>query len=222
MDFSSAKFSLDGAAPDLLPEILHLPNHVVRQSCCVTIRELAELSYVGPYETPVVSETQTFDWDRDSLSFVVRDKTQEELNELKEPEDRKVRLWLDEEIKKPLHPTIAVSDLAPYYKDQLVTYRFALVDLYHSSGYLTFSDIPEVPYANYKTKAEAQAAYAADFALQEDLLKADFETKGCICLDPELQPFFKVPAGWLTPTTRSTTTAALESTEHWYYQVVEF
>jgi len=221
MDFSSAKFSLDGAEPDLLPEILHLPNHVVRQSCCVTISELAELYYVGPYETPVVSETQTFDWDRDSLSFVVRDKTEEELNELKEPEDRKVRAWLKEELSKPLHPTISIDDLAPVFKSKLVDYYFSLHSLFYSSSYLTYSDIPSRPDCKYLTKVEAQAAYDQVSDFEEEALKLQFETSGYCCLDPELQPFFKVKYGWIAPSVAPSSDIR-NDTDNWNFPVVDF
>jgi|TARA_R100000482_G_scaffold84481_2_gene33643 hypothetical protein len=219
MDFSSAKFSLNGAPPALLPDILHLPGRVVRQSCCVTVEELATGGYTGPYKTPEVSETQTFDWDSSSLSFVVRDKTTEELNNRKIPRDKKVREWLKSQLESSLHPTIAVADLAPYYKDKLVDYYFKLHALYYSSDYLTYSDIPQKPDCKYKTKSEAETAYDAVFELEEDVLKMQYETLGFCSVDPELQPFFKVKSGWVAASSYSSSKFELD---HYGHSLIAF
>lgn len=198
-DFSSAKFSLNGAPPSLLPEILHLPGGVIRQSCCVTVEELSQLGYLGPFSLPEMTADQTCYWDSTHRKFFVIPLTpaqkEEELTQLARLKDAQVRKQILKKLISPWHPTLAWSQLAPYYREAVAEYRDELISVLASKMILT--SMPAMTtFCKYVSKSEAEAAYQVWNSEERDS-SANFNAKnfGTVVIDPELIYFYKLTPG---------------------------
>ena len=193
MNYDNSLFSLDREAPSFLPARIRLVNGLTRTPESVTLEELSELNYTGPYTVPSYNtNTQYLTWDSNTLSFVVNDIIPGQPTVL---EDQRARADLHEQL-------VAASKLDDYevtleYSAYIEEFKHTINRLLSTPTLLDSSVVPPFTPPYPSTMAEMTQYLNKNFytnSRSKDL----YESFGYVPEIPKYaQKYFQVPSGWV-------------------------
>lgn len=201
-NYSDSLFSYQGSEPALIPTRLRLTSGQTRYSTNITIDELNELGYTGPFSLPSVPNTQKVQWNPTESRWDIIEKTSLELAQ----EQNKV---IRDSISFILSSAVDVND--PALSDEALKiyseYYAKLNSLLNSTSLLTNADVPtlELPQIIYKAELERIKEEEIQKMLTENLdnWKYMYEVYGISgwetsrCMNPEVEKRFVRPSDWV-------------------------
>jgi len=207
LDFSNARFSLNGSPPDLLPYRLRLCSGETRYVYDISLDEVHQCGYTGPHELPELSVDKIAEWDSNVLEYKIRNKTEEELKTYQQHLDALlyIELCLLEEVD-------FIKDLESFTELYIKTkslYFNKLKELKNSDISLTLNLIQEnedkilnnLGEVNiYKTKKELLAAYEEHMSELKEQHKRTYEKYGLIFINPCFYDLFRLDLSWVKGT----------------------
>lgn len=94
-------YSLNGNYPTPLPNRIRLTNGLTRTDrSTFTAEEISNAGYVAVNDCPVVDNSQVVYWSTEQINWVVRDKTQEELQEEIQSKWKEIREIRDKKLSE--------------------------------------------------------------------------------------------------------------------------
>jgi|TARA_R110000787_G_scaffold240967_1_gene347182 hypothetical protein len=192
-NYSNSLFSLDKQSPDYLPGRIRLIDHSTRTPKSVTIEELNQINYTGPYTVPDYDPyTQSITWDSTTLCFVVSNVPSDKAAIT---EDLDTRAQLNEQFlaASALDNVNTTVDYSTY-TDSL---KSSILSLLARRTFLTLDLVPSFTPPWPATIAEVNEHLNTLF-YTNPRSKDLYESFGFV---PEVQPisvqkYFTVPSGW--------------------------
>lgn len=207
MDFSNARFSLNGNFPDLLPYRLRLSSGETRYVYDISLEEIYQCGYTGPHELPEVGNDKIAEWDSNALEYKVRDKTTDEFKTYQEHLDALlyIELLLLEEVEivknfdQLTEQYIKVKSLCFDKIKELKNLNNTLTTQYVKNIESEAVDSLE-GITLYKTKKELLAACEEYVFQNKEMIKNTYETYGIVEINPCFYDVFKVDSSWVKGT----------------------
>lgn len=202
-NFAEALFNQEKEVPTFLPVRLRLPSGETRYPTCVTLEEIHECGYKGPYTVPYADENHIVEWNSVTEEFYVREKTPEEKKSF--IEDGEVRAAISFYLTEEQDLILNQDNYLPFYVDIKLSYFAKLKKLLSSSNILTFSDLPPYPPDSvyFKTEAERDQAWQV-YTSTRDVnanWKNEYEEFGAIwTITPQFSCYLKIDPTWVKGT----------------------
>lgn len=201
-NYSNSLFSSEGSEPSLLPSRLRLPSGQTRYSTDITLDELNELGFTGPFVRPSVPNTQKLVWIAAELEWDIIEKTELELAQEKNNIVRDSIAFILSTAVDVNDPALSDDALKIYSE-----YYAKLNSLLNSTNLLTDADVPtlELPQIIYKAELERIKEEEVQKMLTQNLdnWKYMYEVYGISgwetsrCMNPEVEKRFILPSGWV-------------------------
>jgi hypothetical protein len=207
LDFSNARFSLNGSPPDLLPYRLRLCSGETRYAYDISLDEVHQCGYTGPHELPELSADKIAEWDSSVLEYKIRSKTEEELKTQQQHLDAlsyiELRLLEEVDFLKNLEnfTELYIKTKSLFFNKlkELKNLNIVLtIDLVKDSESKILDNLGEI--SMYRTKEELLAAYEKHISELKDQHKRTYEKYGLIFINPCFYDLFRLDSSWIKGT----------------------
>lgn len=191
-NYSNLLFSLKGEAPSYLPARIRLADRSTRSPSSVTLDELIQAGYTGPYAVPDYdSDTEYLVWDKTKLSFEVKIK---DVSDEAIREDLCTRTCLGEQLFRCTEDLD--KDLTYEYRVYATQLQDKILTLLSSPTLLSHECVPSFEPPRYKTVRDVNQ-YLYDTYYSSAQWKDIYQSFGFVYgLEADLRKYFKAPSDW--------------------------
>jgi hypothetical protein len=207
LDFSNARFSLNGSPPDLLPYRLRLCSGETRYAYDISLDEVYQCGYTGPHELPELSADKIAEWDSNALEYKVRNKNEEESKAYKQHLD--ALMYIELRLLEEVDFLRDLENFTELYVKTKILFFNKLKELKNSNVVLTIQYVEEIQnmvmngtegFNLYKTKKELIAAYEEYILQNKKGIRTIYEKYGIIEINPCFYEVFKLDLSWVKGT----------------------
>ena len=209
-DYSNSLFSSEGLEPSLLPARFRLSSGQTRYSSSVTLDELTQLGFIGPFVRPSVPSTEKLVWSPTENTWDVIQKTE---LEIAQENDKTIRSSTEAILRNAVdvnaQESVLIEEVFIIYSE----YYAKLNSLLNSTALLTAADLPtlSLPQIIYLADIDRIREEEVNRMLTENTeawkyMYEDYGISGWefdVCGDAEVAERFVKPSDWVASGTIS-------------------